>query len=74
MVLWFCIADFIDRISAGWISDPLNEWLGRRGVIFVAAIFSLLAPFGMGVSQTWGQLAACRCVYIVLLIVSKNCV
>jgi MFS family permease len=46
--------------SAGWVSDPLNDLLGRRGVIFVAAIFSLLAPFGMAVSQTWGQLAACR--------------
>lgn len=46
--------------SAGWISDPLNDWLGRRGVIFIAAIFSLIAPFGMGVSQTWGQLAASR--------------
>ncbi|PHH89149.1 hypothetical protein CDD83_6600 [Cordyceps sp. RAO-2017] len=45
---------------AGWISDPLNDLLGRRGVIFVAAIFSLLAPFGMAVSQSWGQLAACR--------------
>ncbi|KAG5984132.1 hypothetical protein E4U55_005931 [Claviceps digitariae] len=47
-------------LFAGWISDPLNNWLGRRGVIFVAAIFSLLAPFGMGLSQTWGQLAASR--------------
>ncbi|KAG5924098.1 hypothetical protein E4U42_004752 [Claviceps africana] len=47
-------------LFAGWISDPLNDWLGRRGVIFVAAIFSLLAPFGMGLSQTWGQLAASR--------------
>jgi hypothetical protein len=46
--------------SACWISDPLNDLLGRRGVIFIAAIFSLLAPFGMAVSQTWGQLAACR--------------
>ncbi|KAK1478476.1 hypothetical protein CCUS01_04821 [Colletotrichum cuscutae] len=45
---------------AGWISDPLNDLLGRRGVIFIAAIFSLLAPFGMALSQTWGQLAACR--------------
>ncbi|KAH7232066.1 hypothetical protein B0J15DRAFT_539303 [Fusarium solani] len=45
---------------AGWISDPLNDWMGRRGVIFVAAIFSLFAPFGMAASQTWGQLAACR--------------
>ncbi|KHN97382.1 sugar transporter [Metarhizium album ARSEF 1941] len=47
-------------LFAGWISDPLNSLLGRRGVIFIAAIFSLLAPFGMGLSQTWGQLAACR--------------
>ncbi|OAQ96447.1 hypothetical protein LLEC1_00988 [Akanthomyces lecanii] len=47
-------------LFAGWISDPLNELLGRRGVIFVAAVFSVLAPFGMALSQTWGQLAACR--------------
>lgn len=47
-------------LFACWISDPLNDLLGRRGVIFIAAIFSLLAPFGMAVSQTWGQLAACR--------------
>ncbi|KAH0425839.1 hypothetical protein CcaCcLH18_10708 [Colletotrichum camelliae] len=47
-------------LFAGWISDPMNELLGRRGVIFVAAIFSVLAPFGMAVSQTWGQLAVCR--------------
>lgn len=46
--------------SAGWISDPLNDWIGRRGTIFLGAIFSLLAPFGMALSQTWGQLAACR--------------
>ncbi|KAF4505915.1 hypothetical protein G6O67_007815 [Ophiocordyceps sinensis] len=47
-------------LFAGWISDPLNDWLGRRGVIFVAAVFSLIAPFGMALSQTWGQLAASR--------------
>jgi sugar porter (SP) family MFS transporter len=47
-------------LCAAWISDPLNDLLGRRGVIFIAAIFSLLAPFGMALSQTWGQLAASR--------------
>jgi sugar porter (SP) family MFS transporter len=47
-------------LFAGWVSDPLNEWIGRRGTIFIGSIFSLLAPFGMAVSQTWGQLAACR--------------
>lgn len=47
-------------VFAAWISDPLNNLLGRRGVIFLAAIFSLLAPFGQALSQKWGQLVACR--------------
>ncbi|CAK7270212.1 hypothetical protein SEPCBS57363_003991 [Sporothrix epigloea] len=47
-------------LFAGWISDPLNNYLGRRGTIWLAAIFSLFAPFGMALSQTWGQLAATR--------------
>lgn len=46
--------------SAAWISDPINNWIGRRGTIFVGAIFSLLAPIGMATSQKWGQLVACR--------------
>ncbi|PGH30677.1 hypothetical protein GX50_06541 [[Emmonsia] crescens] len=47
-------------IFAGWLSDPINAMLGRRGTIFVAAIFSLLAPIGSAVTQKWGQLVACR--------------
>ncbi|RMZ83128.1 hypothetical protein DV738_g1249, partial [Chaetothyriales sp. CBS 135597] len=43
-----------------WISDPINEWIGRRGAIFVGAVFSVLAPFGMACTQTWGELVACR--------------
>lgn len=39
-----CEADYH---SAGWISDPLNEWLGRRGVIFIGAIFSLVSVSGL---------------------------
>jgi hypothetical protein len=46
--------------SAGWIADPLNHWLGRRGTIFLGAIFSLLAPIGSATTQHWGQLVACR--------------
>ncbi len=46
--------------SAGWISDPMNEFIGRRGTIFVAAIFSLLAPLGSGLTQSWPQLVVCR--------------
>ncbi|KAF4616254.1 hypothetical protein G7Y89_g15152 [Cudoniella acicularis] len=47
-------------LFAAWISDPVNHFLGRRGTIFAAAIFSLLSPLGSACSQTWGQLVACR--------------
>ena len=46
--------------SAGWIADPVNNYLGRRGTIFLAAIFSVLAPIGSACTQKWGQFAACR--------------
>ncbi|KAL1597031.1 hypothetical protein SLS60_008613 [Paraconiothyrium brasiliense] len=47
-------------LFTAWISDPINDLIGRRGTIFVAAIFSVLAPIGSGLTQHWGQLAACR--------------
>lgn len=47
-------------LFTAWLSDPVNEFLGRRGTIFVAAVFSLLAPIGSGLTQKWGQLVACR--------------
>ncbi|KKK25618.1 hypothetical protein P175DRAFT_0522673 [Aspergillus ochraceoroseus IBT 24754] len=43
-----------------WISDPANHYLGRRGAIFISAIFCLLSPFGQAVSQTWPQLFVTR--------------
>jgi MFS family permease len=39
-----------------WISDPLNNWLGRRGVIFFCGIFCTLSVIGSAFSQTWQQL------------------
>ena len=46
--------------SAAWISDPVNHLIGRRATIFVAAVFSLLAPLGMAVTQNWQQLMVTR--------------
>ncbi|KAH6662990.1 hypothetical protein B0J14DRAFT_570681 [Halenospora varia] len=43
-----------------WVSDPLNFYTGRRGTIFIAAIFCLLPVFGSAVCQTWEQLFVCR--------------
>ncbi|KAJ5461311.1 uncharacterized protein N7458_002863 [Penicillium daleae] len=47
-------------LLAGWLSDPINHLIGRKGTIFIAAIFSLLAPIGSAFTQHWGQLVACR--------------
>ncbi|KAI1767905.1 hypothetical protein GGR53DRAFT_518149 [Hypoxylon sp. FL1150] len=43
-----------------WLSDPLNNWIGRRGVIFVSAHFCLWPVIGSGFCQSWPQQLACR--------------
>lgn len=43
-----------------WLSDPLNRLLGRRGVIFISAIFCVLTPIGSAFTQTWPQLFVTR--------------
>lgn len=35
-----------------WCSDPLNNLFGRRGCIFVSAIFCALSPIGSAVAQS----------------------
>jgi len=43
-----------------WLSDPLNFYTGRRGTIFIAAIFCFLPVVGSAFTQTWQQLFVCR--------------
>ncbi len=43
-----------------WCSDPLNNYFGRRGTIFVSAVFCLLSVIGSGLTQNWYQLFICR--------------
>lgn len=43
-----------------WLSDPVNNYLGRRGTIFVSAIFCLITPIGGALSQNWEQLLITR--------------
>jgi sugar porter (SP) family MFS transporter len=47
-------------LFTAWISDPINNLIGRKWTIFIAAIFSLLAPLGSGLTQSWPQLVVCR--------------
>jgi len=42
------------------LSDPLNNYFGRRGTIFFAAVFCLLSVIGSGCTQTWWELFICR--------------
>ncbi|KAI2468444.1 hypothetical protein F4781DRAFT_422686 [Annulohypoxylon bovei var. microspora] len=43
-----------------WLSDPLNCHFGRRGTIFISAIFCLLTPIGGALTQNWQQLLVTR--------------
>jgi hypothetical protein len=43
-----------------WLSDPLNDAIGRRGTIFIAANFSLWPVIASAFCHTWQQLLACR--------------
>ncbi|KAJ5609696.1 hypothetical protein N7528_010263 [Penicillium herquei] len=43
-----------------WMSDPCNRFLGRRGTIFISAIFCVLTPIGSAFTQNWHQLFITR--------------
>ncbi|KAK0214353.1 hypothetical protein IW262DRAFT_1450103 [Armillaria fumosa] len=43
-----------------WLTDPLNNCLGRRGTIFVCGIFCTITVIGSAFCRTWPQLFVCR--------------
>ena len=43
-----------------WLSDPINNLLGRRGVIFVSAHFCLWPVIGSAFCHNWPEQLACR--------------
>ncbi|KAJ4379039.1 hypothetical protein N0V85_008908 [Neurospora sp. IMI 360204] len=43
-----------------WLSDPINNWIGRRGVIFLSGHFCLWPVIGSAFCHTWPQQLACR--------------
>ncbi|KAH8678378.1 MFS transporter [Xylariales sp. PMI_506] len=47
-------------LFAGWLSDPINNLVGRKGTIFIGAIFSLVAPIASALTQNWAQLIGTR--------------
>ncbi|KAF8160959.1 hypothetical protein B0H34DRAFT_781615 [Crassisporium funariophilum] len=54
-------APYISSCLLGcWLTDPLNNFFGRRGTIFITGIFCTLSVIGSGLAQTWPQLFICR--------------
>ncbi|KAK6530090.1 hypothetical protein TWF694_003462 [Orbilia ellipsospora] len=43
-----------------WLSDPINNMVGRRGTIFFAANFCLWPAIGSGFTRNWWELFICR--------------
>lgn len=61
----FASVNAITYLAAGvcgcWLSDPLNEFVyGRRGAIFLSAIFCFASVIGGACTHSWKQLFACR--------------
>lgn len=46
--------------SGCWLSDPLNNYLGRRGTIFVAALVLIATPIASAFTHSWQTLFVVR--------------
>lgn len=57
-----CLLQALTLHSGCWISDTVNNYLGRRGAIFVSGIVCLITPIGAAFSQSWPQFLAIRIV------------
>jgi sugar porter (SP) family MFS transporter len=54
-------APYIGAAVCGcWLSDPLNNFFGRRGTIFITALILIITPIGSGFTQNWQQLFGVR--------------
>jgi hypothetical protein len=47
-------------LLGAWLSDPVNNSIGRRGAIFMGSILCLISNVGSAFSNTWPQLLAFR--------------
>lgn len=50
----------IQAVFACWLTDPLNRWLGRRGVIFLSCAIAAIASVWEAFTYSWPQLFAAR--------------
>lgn len=46
--------------SGCWLSDPLNNYLGRRGAIFLSALILIATPIASAFTHSWQTLFVVR--------------
>jgi MFS family permease len=58
----FPIVHFLISIlfSGCWLSDPLNNYFGRRGTIFTSALILIVTPIASGFTHSWQTLFVVR--------------
>ncbi|KAJ5239291.1 hypothetical protein N7468_003910 [Penicillium chermesinum] len=47
-------------LLSAWAADPLNNWLGRRGTIFLTGLFCVFPVLAQAFTQNWWGLLLCR--------------
>jgi MFS family permease len=53
-------APTIFGLCSAWATDPLNNWLGRRGVIFLTGLFCVFPVLAQAFTHNWWGLLLCR--------------
>ncbi|KAF2187909.1 hypothetical protein K469DRAFT_661298 [Zopfia rhizophila CBS 207.26] len=53
-------APTIFGLCSAWATDPLNNWMGRRGVIFFTGLFCVFPVLAQAFTQNWWGLLLCR--------------
>lgn len=53
-------APTIFGLFSAWATDPLNNLLGRRGVIFGTGLFCVFPVLAQAFTQNWWGLLICR--------------
>jgi len=47
-------------LLSAWAADPINNWLGRRGTIFLTGLFCIFPVLAQAFTQNWWGLLLCR--------------
>lgn len=47
-------------LASAWAADPINNFLGRRGTIFLTGIFCVFPVLAQAFTQNWQGLLICR--------------